>query len=70
MSPSSKNGMQIVTDFTFTKIPLNLQKVDFNIGKHIQPLYSNLLEQNPQSIWQLSWAFRHEEDDHNLVFDV
>ena len=63
MSPSSKNGMQIVTDFTFTK-------VDFNIGKHIQPLYSNLLEQNPQSIWQLILASQHEEDDHNLVFDV
>ena len=44
--------------------------MDFNIGKHIQSLYSNLLEQNPQSIWQLSLAFQHEEDDYNLIFDV
>ena len=33
-------------------------------------LYSNLIEQNPQSIWQLSLASQREADDHNLVFDV
>ena len=33
-------------------------------------LYCNILEQNPQSIWQLSLAFQHEEDDHNMIFDV
>ena len=33
-------------------------------------LYSNLIEQNPQSIWQLSLAFQREEDYHNLIFDA